>query len=402
MPGRVELSGKYALDMTNACSYTFIMIAATDFAPLILSSRSPREVADEMAEVRHQIDMLELCFANLAAEFAATDLYDQDGSTSVLDWIRHHCHLTAGAAADRLKVGEVMQEMPESLQSLARGEIGFAHVAAMARTADAVGDRFQETALLDLARESTPGKFDYQCRHYRHAADPEGVAAEQAAQIEDRRLSLSTWIDGSVILSGQLDAVGGAALQAALEPLARKSGEHEHRLRERRLADALVELAAGAGNQVQLQVTSSVETLLGLCGSPAADMEFSLPISARSVQRLACDCGVTRVLLGSDSMVIDVGRSRRVVSGPMRRALHARDGGCRWPGCDRPAKWSAAHHVVHWIQGGGTDLDNLVLLCHRHHAMVHEGGWQLVRGDGGKMLAIPPTITFGPLARGPD
>jgi hypothetical protein len=129
-------------------------------------------------------------------------------------------------------------------------------------------------------------------------------------------------------------------------------------------------------------------------------MELSQPISSKTVERLACDSSIARVLLDSESVVIEVGRSKRVVSGPARRALGARDGHCRWPGCDRPASWSAAHHVVHWIQGGSTNLDNLVLLCHRHHRMVHEGGWQLVKSEDG-MLTIPPTFTFG-LPRGPD
>ena len=164
------------------------------------------------------------------------------------------------------------------------------------------------------------------------------------------------WEDGSYVLNGVLDAVGGAAVRTALEPLARKSGEDDTRERDRRLADALVELAEGSMQRPQIQVTSSVETLLGLAGAPAAEMDFALPISSKTVERFACDSGVTRVLLGSESTVIDVGRSKRTVSGPARRALDARDGHCRWPGCDRPAKWSAAHHVVHWIHGGSTDL----------------------------------------------
>jgi HNH endonuclease/Domain of unknown function (DUF222) len=110
-----------------------------------------------------------------------------------------------------------------------------------------------------------------------------------------------------------------------------------------------------------------------------------------TVQRLACDSTVTRVLLNAESAVIDVGRSQRVVHGATRRALNVRDKGCRWPGCDRPASWTAAHHIVHWVRGGRTDLDNLVLLCHRHHWMVHEAGFQLVRVDnGGDILTIPP------------
>jgi hypothetical protein len=87
----------------------------------------------------------------------------------------------------------------------------------------------------------------------------------------------------------------------------------------------------------------------------------------------------------------------------MRRALNVRDHGCRWPGCDRPASWSSGHHLVHWIQGGLSDLANLVLLCYRHHWMVHEGRWQLVKTDDGKFLAVPPTMDlFKHLARGPD
>ena len=352
--------------------------------------------------LRKAIDSLELEFARTAAEFARTDEYDEQGSTSPIDWIRHNCHLTSVAAGGCVAVGRNLERMPESVQAVQSGEIGFAHLTVMARTADAVGIRFQESKLLKDARENSPGKFHYICRHFRHSADPEGYAAEQAEQVENRSLSLSMWEDGSYLLSGILDSVGGAALRTALEPLARKTGEHDTRKPDRRLADALVELAEGGMQRPQIQVTSSLETLLGLAGAPAGEMEFSLPISSKTVERFACDCSVTRVLLGSESTVIDVGRSKRTVSGPARRALNARDGHCRWPGCDRPAKLSAAHHVVHWTNGGSTDLDNLLLLCHRHHWLVHEGRWQIVRSDDGRMLTIPPTTQFQRLARGPD
>jgi Domain of unknown function (DUF222)/HNH endonuclease len=310
--------------------------------------------------------------------------------------------MTGPAAADRVAVGQLVTKLEQTVDALAYGQVGFAHLTVMARTADAVGPRFNETALLKKARENSPSKFHHICRHYRHAVDVCGFAAEQVEQVENRRLSLSTWFDGSLLLSGVLDSVGGAALRAALEPLARKSGAHDDRNRERRFADALVELASGGEQPAQIQVTSSLETLLGLAGAPAAEMEFSLPVSSKTIERLACDCSITRVLLNSESTVIDVGRSKRVVSEPGRRALRARDGSCRWPGCERPASWSAAHHLVHWIHGGTTDLDNLILLCHRHHWMVHEGKWQLVRSDDGRMLTIPPTVTFGPSPRGPD
>jgi hypothetical protein len=378
------------------------MLATQDVWPSSTAHLTNDERLERLREKAHVIDMLTLSFSCEAAEFAATDAWEEDGSASAIDWIRFNCHLTSVAAADRIAVGESLQGMPRSVEAALNGEIGFAHLKAMARTADAVGDRFDESGLLEKARENSPGKFHFICQHYRHAADRKGYEAEQNELVEKRKLTISTCEDGAVLVNGVLDPVGGAALITAIEPLARKSGAHDDRSLERRRADALVELASGGGSQAQIQVTSSIETLLGLVGAPGAEMEFSLPVSSTTMERLACDSGIARVLLDSESTVIDVGRSKRVVSEPARRALTARDGHCRWPGCDRPASWSAAHHVVHWIHGGTTDLDNLILLCHRHHRMVHEGGWQIVRGDDGRMLTIPPTVTFGRPSRGPD
>jgi hypothetical protein len=376
------------------------MLATQDVCAIAPIDSGVGDLRERLIRKRHVIDLMELSFAQDAAEFAATDAYEEDGFLSPIDWIRINCHMTSNSAADRVAVGQ-HSELEQTVEAMADGQVGFAHLTVMARTANAVRT-FDETALLEKARENSPGKFHHICRHYRHAADPTGYAAEQAEQVENRRLSLSTWEDGSLLISGVLDPIGGAAVRTALEPLARKSGAHDDRNRERRLADAFVELALGGEQRAHIQVTSSVETLLGLVGAPAAEMEFSLPISSKTIERLACDSSIARVLLGSESTVIDVGRSKRVVSGPAVRALRARDGSCRWPGCDRPASWSAAHHVVHWIHGGTTDLDNLILLCHRHHWMVHEGNWQLVRGDDGRMLTLPPTVTFGPPGRGPD
>jgi hypothetical protein len=347
------------------------------------------------------IDLQMVAFAREAAEFANSTAWDEDGSVSASDWMRFNCHMNAGAAANSIAVGEMLERLPESHQAVVDGEIGFAHLAVMARTAEALRERFDEKVLVEKAKESSPGKFFYICHHARHAADPKAYASEQA-EVEQRRLKLSTWIDGSLLISGQLDPIGGAAFLTRLAPLARRSGAHDYRDQEQRNADALVELASGGGAQAQIQVTSSLETLLAVAGAPAAEMEHSLPVSSKTIERLACDSSIARVLLNSESQVIDVGRSKRVVSEPGRRALVARDVHCRWPECDRPASRSAAHHLVHWIHGGSTDLDNLILLCHRHHRMVHEGNWQIVRGDEGRMLIVPPMVTFGPPSRGPD
>ena len=367
---------------------------------------------ERLVQRRRVIDLQELAFTREAAEFAASEAWDEDGSVSAIDWIRFNCHMTAGAAAKAVAVGEIMHQLPQSIQALTDGEIGFAHLAVMARTAEALGERFDEKLLVEKAKENSPGKFFYICHHARHAADPKHYAAEQAEQVEQRRLKLSTWMDGSLLISGQLDPVGGAAFLTALQPLARKSGAHDDRSPERRNADALVDLSTHAldtglipqraSQRTHLQVTTSLETLIGLAGAPAAEMEFSLPISSKTVERLACDCSITRILLDSESVVIDVGRAKRTISGPARKALNVRDKHCVWTGCERPASWTEGHHLVHWIHGGTNEPSNLALLCYRHHWMVHEGNWQIIRGDDGRIVTIPPTVTFGPPSRGPD
>jgi hypothetical protein len=371
-------------------------------ATLDLKQVPDDEIAEELRREYHARDLKDLYIARLAAEFATRDKYDDDGFVSPIDWIRFNCNVTSGAAANSIAVGEAMDRMPETTEAVGEGELGFAHATVMARTAEALGDRFDERVLIKKARESSPGKFHYICTHYRHAADPKRYAEEEAEQVQQRRLKLSIWMDGTVLLSGQFDPEGGAVVRTAMESLARKSGAHDDRDLEQRQGDALVELAAGGGTPAQIQVTTSLETLRALPGASAADMELSLPISARTVERLACDASITRILLGSDSMVIDVGRAKRTISGPARKALNIRDQHCTWPGCERPASRTAGHHLIHWVHGGTNEPTNLTLMCYRHHWMGHEGDWQIVRGEDGGMLTIPPTITFGPPARGPD
>src|ERR1700730_18236660 len=203
---------------------------------------------------RRVIDLQEIAFAREAAEFAAGDAWDEDGSVSAIDWLRFHCHMNAGATANAIAVGEMLERLPESHQAVVDGEIGFAHLATMARTAEELGDRFDEKVLVKKAKENSPGKFFYICHHARHAADPKTYADEQAEQVQQRRLKLSRWMDGSLLISGQLDPIGGAAVLTVLEPLARKSGPDDDRCLEQRDADALVELAAGGGAQAQIQV----------------------------------------------------------------------------------------------------------------------------------------------------
>jgi hypothetical protein len=392
------------VDTPNRCSYNLSMDAGVwGVAP-----RAGEAVAAELIRRRREIDQMELEFSYLAAKFAATDEYGWQGFDSPIGWLKANCHLSGGAASARICAGQQVEHLGQSSKAMADGEIGFAHFALIARTSAAVGESLDEAKLLGEARKQTIARFYDSCYHARHAADPQGCAKDESEGVERRSLDFANSDDGMVYVNGMLDKVGGAAVRAALEPLAQRAGKDDDRCRERRMADALVEVCTHAldngvpSRRVHLQVTTSLETLLGLSGAPAAEMEFSLPISSKAVERLACDCTVTRVLLGSDSTVIDVGRARRLISGSQGKALRVRDRGCVWPGCDRPATRTSGHHLVHWINGGPTDLSNLVLLCYRHHWMVHEGEWQIVRADDGRMLTIPPITPYQRLARGPD
>jgi hypothetical protein len=370
-----------------------------------------------MVELRLIIDQLELTFSGMAGRFAATDEYEAQGSVSPIDWIRHHCRMGGGAAADRVWVGEHLESLKESVTSMDEGRIGFAHLSLMARTADSIGrspsgQGFSEHPLLEQAEGMSVGKFRYACFHARHALDPEGVVREEVEQVERRELSLSQGEDGMYTVHGLLDSEGGATLRTALEPLSKRQGQGDQRHRERRWADSLIELARHCldmgvlpqkgGQRPHLMVTTSLETLKGLSGTPGADTEFSRPLSAAALERIACDCSLTRILLSPDSVPIDVGRAWRTISPSQRRALVARDRHCQWPGCERPASWCQAHHKKSWARGGNSDLGNYILICNRHHWMLHEGGWELIKTADNRMLAIPGRKDYYHWARGPD
>lgn len=108
--------------------------------------------------------------------------------------------------------------------------------------------------------------------------------------------------------------------------------------------------------------------------SASGELDHVGPVSASVARRLACDASVMRVVMAGRSEPLDLGRRTPVVSPAIRRAVMVRDGRCRFPGCERPKAWCDAHHAVHWADGGPTSVSNLVLLCRRHHRMVHEPG----------------------------
>ena len=225
---------------------------------------STAEKADILRYLRLSIDRLELQFSELAADFAQSDQYDEDGFNTPLDWLRINCHLTAKQAGDRIVVGSA--NVGRSKAALERGAIGFAHLVVIARTAKAVGQHVDEESLVEMATELSPGKLFYRCEQYRHSVDAKGYGQQQGNAVENRYLHLSRSEDGCLMLSGMIDPVGGAALRTALEPLSKPSGADDHRTLPQRNADGLVEMAC-CGKPASLQITASVETVKALVGS---------------------------------------------------------------------------------------------------------------------------------------
>ena len=386
-----------------------LRLAVTLYSARRRDGRGVQEVADELVALRHLIDLLELEFARDTVPLGEPGVAGAFGSTHVDALVRHTCRMSSAAASRAVNVGAAEPLMPESVAAVVDGSIGYGHLTLMAGTALEIGDpqtpgSFPEEALLGLAREHSVSRFQFDCTHARHAHDAERFLDKQVEdEVNLRRLEITRIGDGRVAINGIVDRAAGAAIRATLGPLARRSGPDDHRPVHRRYADAFVELCQHgldsgvvpdrAGQRTHLHVTTTLETLQGLAGAPAGELELSLPIAAATVQRLACDSDVVRILLGADSQVLDVGRALRVPNPAIRRALAVRDRGCVWPHCERPPSWTQAHHIQHWARHrGGTDRDNLVLLCWRHHEMVHEGGWSIVRSVDGQVTVTPPRV----------
>jgi len=216
---------------------------------------------------------------------------------------------------------------------------------------------------------------------------------ERAAHL-DRYLTISDDRAGGVRIRGRGSAEDGALLKAALMPLTSpdsvidpQTGEQYALPRDHgaRLWDALVTTARHAldtdlppethGTPARLLVALDHDTLKNARGVGTTADGTELPPDA--IRRLACDAEVIPAVLGSQGEVLDVGRLRRLVTPAIWAALVIRDRHCTFPGCTRPPLMCHAHHILHWINGGETKLDNLALLCGHHHRVIHHSPWEI-------------------------
>ncbi|HEV8596559.1 MAG TPA: DUF222 domain-containing protein [Candidatus Dormibacteraeota bacterium] len=324
------------------------------------------------------------------------------GKTPV-GWVAQACGLSSSSASDRLCVGEQLESLPRVAQALKSGEVGYQSAAVICHFRDKLREDLRENIdqewWLERAREYSVKGLRWLEQHVRYVVDPDSFDRQVEEDWEKRFLSISE-SGGMFHITGVLDREGGAALEAAIQSLSKPLGPDDVRTPKQRRADAAVELACHAmdkgslpkrnGVRPHISVSTTIEGLKREIGAPISHFDNGIPVSNKTVQRLACDATLHRILK-ADSRVIDVGRARRSAQPSQWRGLKAMHKSCAGPGCDRALNWTHAHHVEFWADGGKTDMRKLLPLCYYHHRLVHEGGWQVVRTADAYQFIPPET-----------
>ncbi|MBV9139601.1 MAG: DUF222 domain-containing protein [Pseudonocardiales bacterium] len=311
----------------------------------------------------------------------------------------------------------VPPRLPATAAAVAEHVIGAAEVAVirsvLARIPPHLGEQQRAEVEAELARQARildAGQLAVLGKRILAYLDQDGRPPRDIPEAR-RRLSFHDR-DGGYELRGWLDREAAEIVRSALSPLAapRPATETEIDLRDaaQRDADALVELAQRAlgsgelptegGERPQVVVTVNLPVLARRIGS--ASLALGGPINAEIARRIACDAQIIPVVLGARGEPLDVGRASHTVPVAIRRAVVLRDGGCAFPGCAVPARWSDIHHVKHWADGGATSLANCVVLCGRHHRLLHHSDWRIEMVGGIPEFHPPPWLS-GPPRRNP-
>ncbi len=324
-------------------------------------------LADDIAETAAHIDAATHRLLVLIRDFDRARGWHQQGALSCAHWLSWRIGLGLGPAREKVRVAHRLAELPLIDEALRRAELSFSKVRAIARVATPAN----EAALLDQARRTTAAQLERICRCYRQVRPLDG---EDPRAVDDRRwVSARATDDGMVSIQMRLLPDEAACVMRALELVAEGGS----------LVDGAVALAeaALAGSQGQSAVRPPVEVVVHVDATTLEGRtEAGDGLSAETSRRLLCDAGVVPLVEDAAGQTIDVGRKTRTIPAALRRALDARDHGCRFPGCSY--RRCDAHHVKHWIDGGETSLSNALKVCRRHHRFLHELGFSVAVRDG--------------------
>jgi uncharacterized protein DUF222/HNH endonuclease len=379
-------------------------LAELDPADFDLDDLADEQLRQFLPRAQIGINRLTAVQTAAVAAGAARQVQRADGMVSMKMWLTGHCRISGRAAADLLRDGRRLAQLPALAAAYAEGAVTPAHVAAVtaavtpARVAVAEANGIDlgttDAVLTEAARALGPEDTAKAVRRWVAGIDPDGALDEAAGLPRIFRMAVSS--HGRIYLSGHLDPVGGETVHAALE--AEMNGDRpagDRRSHGERMGDALVALARRALRSGELptvrgaaaQVRVSIDWFAlcaerGAKGVAGGDLPFAGPITPETARRLACDASVVRMLTDPAGLPLDVGQEKRAATAAIRRAVELRDGHCVFTGCTIPAAWCDVHHVIHWVHGGPTSCDNGALLCERHHTAVHEGGFTVARDPG--------------------
>ena len=341
---------------------------------------------DALAEVLKLADLLNAKLSKAIGEFDAEAMWELDGATSMTAWLRHHAGMTSSSAKSVTSTAKKLRTLPMTAGAWLSGTLSGGQVQAIVRNATPEFADHESTvvpALVELSVADTALAM----QRWKAMLDVKPPK-------DDQGLHLSRTLDGQWELTGSLDPLAGETVATALR-LAMVDDPDV--LPAKRRADALVDVCRffldhqsgrrGGRHRPHLNVVVDYDDLLARRGGRFVGGGL---LDAASLQALACDAAVHRVVTDGRSTILDYGTSTRTIPAPLWSALVLRDRHCRFEGCDRPSQWCEAHHVVAWQDGGTTSLDNLVLKCSRHHHLGHQPGWsEKLEPDGTLVITDP-------------
>jgi len=375
-------------------------ICTPDFRATLEPASELDQLGDEIAGLSAHLDAATARLLDLIREFDARAGWNT-GFRSCAAWLSWRVGLDLGAARERVRVARALGSLPRLAQALTRGELSYAKVRALTRVATLE----TEERLLAVGKAGTADHVERIVRGWRRV-DRQAEARETARRHASRALHVYPDEDGMVVVRGRLAPEVGAvlmqALAAARETLYRQTinvpaetfpadAPAETPTMAQQQADALALLAettlhhgidpGAPGERYQVVVHVDAPVLADSDAPGQSVLEDGTHVSAATSRRLACDASRVVMRHTQDGGLTEVGARTRTIPPALRRALHHRDRGCRFPGCGLP--FAQGHHIRHWAHGGPTTLSNLALLCRRHHRAVHEEGFQVDRQPDG-------------------
>ena len=352
-------------------------------------------LGDEIAELSAHLEAATARLLDLIREFDIRGGWN-NGFRSCAAWLSWRVGFAPGSAREHVRVARALGALPLLSHALASGELSYAKVRELTRVATPE----TEKRLLAVGRAGTAEHVARIVRGWRRV-DRKAETRNATWQHASRALHVYPDEDGTVRIRGRLAPEVGAllmrALVAARETMYQRrrdqTPEPDPPTMEQQQADALALLAETAlhhgidpgmpGERYQVVVHVDAAVLADPEQPGQSVLEDGVRVPAGTSQRLACDASRVVMRHDADGRLLEVGARTRTIPPALRRALHHRDRGCRFPGCG--VRFGQGHHIRHWAQGGPTTLSNLALLCRRHHRAVHEDGYQVERFPDGEL-----------------